>query len=104
METRDSVVDVWATLATSILQQVANEAHRPLAVVVGLTDRQRDMLRLVATGRSNPEIARELHVSLNTLKTHVVHVLRRLGASDRTQAAVRAAQLGLLNLDGELSP
>lgn len=88
---------VQPTLATSILQQVANEAHRPLAADVGLTDRQRDVLRLVAAGRSNPEIAHELHVSLNTVKTHVVHVLRRLGVTDRTQAAVRAAQLGILD-------
>ena len=50
----------------------------------------------MATGRSNPEITVELRRTLNTVKAHIVHVLRKLGAADRTQAAVRAAQLGLL--------
>lgn len=88
---------VQPALATSILQRVATARDRTAPADTELTDRQRDVLRLVAAGRSNPEIARELHVSLNTIKTHVVHLLRRLGVTDRTQAAVRAAQLGLLD-------
>lgn len=88
---------VQPALATSILQRVATARDRTAPAGTELTDRQRDVLRLVAAGRSNPEIARELHVSLNTIKTHVVHLLRRLGVTDRTQAAVRAAQLGLLD-------
>lgn len=52
---------------------------------------------MIVTGKSNAEIARELTVSLNTVKTHVVHILGRLEAQDRTQAAVRAVQLGLLD-------
>jgi len=88
---------VQPDLATSILRGVAQERGEAAAAEPALTDRQRDVLRLVADGRSNPEIASELHVSLNTVKTHVVHVLHRLGVTDRTQAAVRAAQLGLLD-------
>jgi Bacterial regulatory proteins, luxR family len=42
-------------------------------------------------------VGSELHASLNTVKTHVVHVLRRLGVTDRTQAAVLASQLGILD-------
>jgi DNA-binding NarL/FixJ family response regulator len=87
---------VQPALATSILQHVAHDQRHTEATAGTLTARQHDVLRLIAAGRSNPEIARELQVSLNTVKTHVVHLLRRLGVSDRTQAAVRAAQLGLL--------
>lgn len=84
-------------LAASILRRMAQDRGQAVAAEPALTDRQCDILRLVAAGRSNPEIAAELHVSLNTVKTHVVHVLRRLGVTDRTQAAVRAAQLGILD-------
>ena len=88
---------VQPALAGSILHGVAHGAHQPEPPGIGLTPRQREVLRLMAAGRSNPEIARELTVSLNTVKTHVVHVLARLGVADRTQAAVRASQLGLLD-------
>jgi DNA-binding NarL/FixJ family response regulator len=88
---------VQSALAASILKQVAEGRSQAAPADPGLTDRQRDVLRLMADGRSNPEIADDLQVSLNTVKTHVVHVLRRLGVTDRTQAAVRAAQLGLLD-------
>jgi DNA-binding NarL/FixJ family response regulator len=88
---------VQPALAASILRRVAHGEGQAVAAQPPLTDRQRAVLLLVAAGRSNPEIAQELHVSLNTVKTHVVHVLRRLGVTDRTQAAVRAAQLGLLD-------
>jgi DNA-binding NarL/FixJ family response regulator len=93
---------VQPDLAASILRGMAREAGAVAAAEPALTDRQREVLRLLAAGRSNPDIASELQVSLNTVKTHVVHVLRRLGVTDRTQAAVRAAQLGLLD-DGEVS-
>jgi len=88
---------VQPDLAASVLGRVACEAEQPPESAIGLTERQREVLRLMAAGRSNPEIARELTVSLNTVKTHVVHVLAPLGVEDRTQAAVRAAQLGLLD-------
>jgi DNA-binding NarL/FixJ family response regulator len=84
-------------LAASMLRRMARDRVQNTAAQPPLTVRQCDILRLVAAGRSNPEIAAELHVSPNTVKTHVVHVLRRLGVADRTQAAVRAAQLGLLD-------
>jgi LuxR family maltose regulon positive regulatory protein len=47
-------------------------------------------------GRSNQRIARELFVSLNTVKKHVTHLLGKLGAANRTEAAARALQLGLI--------
>ncbi len=59
-----------------------------------LTPRERDVLRLLATGASNPEIGRELHLSTGTVKNHVSAILRQLGISDRTRAAVIATKYG----------
>jgi len=61
-----------------------------------LTDRETEILRLLAQGQTNPQIARELVVSPGTVKSHVRHIIAKLGVSDRTQAAVRAMELGLL--------
>jgi LuxR family maltose regulon positive regulatory protein len=54
------------------------------------------VLRLLATGSSNQRIARELFVTLDTVKKHVTHVLGKLGATNRTEAATKAQQLGLI--------
>lgn len=59
-----------------------------------LTDREQQVLALVAVGRSNREIARELSVTEKTVKTHVSAVLRKLGVADRTQAALWAVRNG----------
>jgi NarL family two-component system response regulator LiaR len=61
-----------------------------------LTNRERDVLVLIANGRSNKRIALELGISEKTVKTHVGHVLAKLGVADRTQAAVLAVQAGLV--------
>jgi two-component system, NarL family, response regulator LiaR len=61
-----------------------------------LTGRERDVLALIAQGRSNKRIAFELGISEKTVKTHVGHVLAKLGVTDRTQAALLAVQHGLL--------
>ena len=55
-----------------------------------LTDRELEVLRLLAAGRSNQHIAGDLVVALNTVKKHVTHVLGKLGAANRTEAAARA--------------
>lgn len=61
-----------------------------------LTPREHDVLRLLATGQTNREIARHLGLSVGTVKIHVEHIIAKLGAADRTAAAVRAIELGLL--------
>jgi LuxR family maltose regulon positive regulatory protein len=60
-----------------------------------LSDRELDVLRLLRSDLSGPEVARELHVSLNTLRTHTKHIYTKLGATNRREAVTRAADLGL---------
>lgn len=61
-----------------------------------LTDRQLDVLRLIATGGSNKEIARDLDLSPATIKAHTAAAIAALGAANRTEAAMRARELGLI--------
>jgi DNA-binding NarL/FixJ family response regulator len=72
------------------------EKRQEATLVDPLTDREIEVLRLLALGKTNRQVAKELLVSLSTVKTHVQHLTIKLGVSDRTQAAVRAAELGLL--------
>ena len=65
-------------------------------IVEPLTSRELEVLEMLAAGRSNQAIARELVVSLDTVKKHVSHVLGKLGAASRTEAVARARQLGLI--------
>ena len=68
----------------------------PHRIVEPLTSRELEVLEMLAAGRSNQAIARELVVTLDTVKKHVSHVLGKLGAASRTEAATRARQLGLI--------
>ena len=65
----------------------------------GLTPRELEVLGLLARGKSNPQIAQELVISRATAKTHVERIIGKLGVSDRTQAALRAIELGLVTLE-----
>jgi LuxR family maltose regulon positive regulatory protein len=71
-------------------------AAAPPGLAEPLTDRELDVLRLIAAGRSNQRIARDLVVALDTVKKHVTHVLGKLGAANRTEAAARAREFGLI--------
>ena len=61
-----------------------------------LTDRETDVLRLLARGLANKEIAQRLSIGEKTVKTHVSHILSKLGVASRTQAALYAARVGLV--------
>lgn len=61
------------------------------------THREMEVLRLVAEGKTNAEIAHSLFISVGTVKVHVERIIDKLGVSDRTQAAVRAVELGYIN-------
>jgi len=65
-------------------------------VEVPLTQREAEVLRELAGGHTNKQIAETLHISYETIKEHVQHVLRKIGVSDRTQAAVWAVRKGLV--------
>ena len=96
-----------ALLAPSVTRRlVAHFAHRVPAPsrtppgLAELTEREREVLALVARGLSNAELAETLHVSLPTVKTHVSRILTKLGARDRTQLVVLAYESGLVAAAG----
>lgn len=66
-----------------------------------LTERETDVLRLLAQGKANKEIAHELSIGEKTVKTHVSNILSKLNVSSRTQAALHAARIGLVSGLGE---
>ena len=82
--------------------EVANGLHelqktdprQPL--VEPLTDRELNILRLMAAGLSNQEIANEMYLSVNTIKWHTTHIYSKLGVHRRAQAVARAQELGIL--------
>jgi LuxR family maltose regulon positive regulatory protein len=91
-----------ASCATKVLAAAARAERtrepvraQPSALVAQLSDRELDVLRLLRSDLSGPDIARELHVSLNTLRTHTKHIYTKLGATNRREALTCATELGL---------
>lgn len=83
-------------VAGKLLDQVASRQSQPASLLTEkLTERETDVLRLIARGLNNAEIAGQLHLSEGTVRNHVSAILDKLGVSDRTQAAVIAIQHGL---------
>jgi DNA-binding NarL/FixJ family response regulator len=94
-----------ALLSPAVTKQVIRKFTRipraaPPKEVDGLTEREREILRLIAAGLSNAEIGRQLYISETTVKTHVTHILQKLGLRDRVQAVVLAYQTGLFDQPG----
>jgi DNA-binding NarL/FixJ family response regulator len=75
-------------------KMVFRRGDRPGAL--GLSDRERDVLELMGSGATNPEIAEQLHLSKHTVKEHTSAVYRKLGVRNRTEAVQRGQRLGLL--------
>ena len=93
-----------ALLSPSVTRRVVGQfAHRPVAAATGvdrlavLTEREREVVRLVATGLSNDEIARELVISPLTAKTHITRAIAKLGVRDRVQLVIIAFEDGLIS-------
>jgi len=85
-------------VAGKVLQQAADrQIHSPSEITSKITNRELDVLRLVAKGLSNSDIARKLHLSEGTIRNHVSAIFTKLQVSDRTQAAILAINHGLDN-------
>ncbi len=95
----ESVLEPAAT--ARLLRELRGPSADPLA---SLTPRETDVLKALAQGRSNREIARVLSVTEETVKSHVSSILAKLGLADRTQAAIFALQHHLVPLDQALGP
>ncbi len=92
-----------ALLAPAVTRRLIAEFARrpepgqqPAATLAGITDREREVLTLIARGLSNAEIAQALHVTMATAKTHVGRLLAKLGARDRAQLVMVAYETGLV--------
>jgi len=85
-------------LAPSIAAKLVSRVRADAASIAppALSPREREVLVLVAEGRSNPEIAKALYIGEATVKTHLLHAFEKLGVNDRTRAVTRAMELGLL--------
>jgi DNA-binding NarL/FixJ family response regulator len=84
-------------LAPEAAARLMGEVRAPVAPAPDpLTDRETDVLRLIAHGKANKEIARELGIGEKTVKTHVSNILAKLGLQSRTQAALHAMNVGLV--------
>jgi NarL family two-component system response regulator LiaR len=81
-----------AVLHPSVAAKLLAERRRPPAAHADLTARELEVLRLIARGLQNKQIAAQLHVSEKTVKTHVSAILRKLDVTDRTQAAMYAVR------------
>jgi len=90
----EAIIDPSA--AARLVNAIADNVRAVAVQPEQLTRREREVLELITAGRSNKRIAFELGISEKTVKTHVGHVMAKLGVSDRTQAALLAVREGLV--------
>jgi DNA-binding NarL/FixJ family response regulator len=88
-----SVARGEVALAPSIAAMLVKRVATPS---ITLSARETEVLRLVAKGESNPQIAKSLFLSEATVKTHLLHAFEKLGVSDRTRAVTKAMELGII--------
>lgn len=94
-------VTLHPRVASRVLQNIRGEgSEQPL--FTELTDRETDVLKLIANGLTNSQIAEKLVISENTVKGHVSNILSKLHLADRTQAAVYAWQQGIVSRESEV--
>ena len=93
-----AAADGQVRLSPEASKRLMHEVRAPQSPEV-LTERETEVLRLLAKGKANKEIARELKVSEHTVKSHVHSVLAKLGVLSRTQAAMHAARIGLVSFE-----
>jgi DNA-binding NarL/FixJ family response regulator len=98
-----------ALLSPTITKRVINQFTRiprptPPEEFDQLTRREQEVFRLIARGLSNAEIGRELYISDTTVKTHITHILQKLGLRERVQAVVLAYETGLFDADSRPAP
>ncbi len=85
--------------AAARLMREVRTPEGPEALTEPLTEREAEVLKLIARGKANKQIARELFVAMSTIKTHVNNLYRKLNVSSRTQAALYAARTGLVTTE-----
>lgn len=86
-------------LAMQLLQRIGAERESAAPaprLEEPLSPREMEILRRLVLGETNPQISRSLHLSQSTVKANLRHILQKLGVSDRTQAAVKAIEMGLV--------
>ena len=92
---RAETVELALSAETPANDPVPPELAAPDGMLSGLSPREHDVLRLLAAGRSNRDIATELFISHRTVETHVARILAKLGVASRAAAAIWAIQSGV---------